>query len=214
MKTVVYTAITDKRNPVRKDILCFTDNLLFREKRRNARIFKVLSHLFVEADYSIWVDGRVFLKVLPDQLINLLDDKEVLIFRHPNWDCIYKEAEVVLNAKLDDIEIVEKQMERYKNSGYPENHGLAMTGIIVRKHTDKIKRLNEQWWSEICRGSSRDQLSFNYVFPDSCIKYVDWQGSYNNDYFYREDHKTSISQKIRKYILSPIKQKLLKSVWG
>ena len=35
--------------------------------------------------------------------------------------------------------------------------------MILRRHTDAIRRLNEAWWNEIVRGSRRDQLSFNYV---------------------------------------------------
>lgn len=209
-KIVVYTAITDKRNPIRKDILCFTENHLFKDKRRNARMYKALSHLFVDADYSIWVDGRVFLNISPELMIKQLGQKEILVFRHPNSNCIYEEAKTVIDVKLDNREIVEDQMNRYKKSGYLENQGLAMTGIIVRKHTDRIKRLNEQWWAEICRGSVRDQLNFNYVFPESCINYIDWPSSYNNQYYYRNDHRIPFL-KLRKKILSPVKQKIIKS---
>jgi len=40
----------------------------------------------------------------------------------------------------------------------------GVTGVLIRKHTDRVKRLNERWWAEICRGSLRDQISFPFVW--------------------------------------------------
>jgi len=207
-KIVVYTALKGRKDPVRDDILCFTNYDRFKSNRMNAKIYKVLPHLFFDADYSIWIDCNIFLKISPSELIDMLRDKEIAVIRHPNNNCIYDEAKIVIKAKLDDPETVNEQIDRYKNNGYKKDQGMGMCGLIVRKHTDRIARLNEKWWSEICRGSSRDQISFNYVFNPS-ISYIDWPGSYNNHLFSRPDHHIPYKN-IRKYLLSPVKQKLLK----
>lgn len=54
-------------------------------------------------------------------------------------------------------------MARYRAEGLPEDAGLIEAPVILRRHTDAIRRLNESWWGEIVRASRRDQLSFNYV---------------------------------------------------
>jgi hypothetical protein len=208
---IVYTAIIGNHDYMRSDILCFHEDSMFIDSRRNARMYKVLSHLFVEADYSIWIDGNIFLQVDPEEMIDNLGSKDIAVVRHPNHKCIYTEAKTIINAGLDDADVVREQMVRYSLSGYKKNLGLAMTGILIRKHTHRIKRLNEQWWAEICRGSKRDQLSFNYVFGQD-ISYIDWPGSYNNDWFKRPNHKISFSKRLRKYILSPIKHNYLRLI--
>jgi hypothetical protein len=44
--------------------------------------------------------------------------------------------------------------------------------VILRRHTDAIRHLNEAWWNEIVRGSRRDQLSFNYVAWKLGLRYA------------------------------------------
>lgn len=53
------------------------------------------------------------------------------------------------------------------------------------------QRLNEQWWSEICRGSFRDQLSFPYTLG-KVSKYIEteWERPFNSRYTKWYPHKT------------------------
>tara|TARA_B100000315_G_C14567517_1_gene583734 strand:- start:711 stop:1370 length:660 start_codon:yes stop_codon:yes gene_type:complete len=210
LKIVVYTALKGKKDEYRDDILCFTDYDRFKSNRMNSKIFKILPHLFFDADYSIWVDCNIFLKVASEDLINLLGEKNIAVVRHPNNNCIYDEAKVVIKAKLDDPEVVNEQINRYKRNGYKKNQGMGMCGIIVRKHTERIGRLNEKWWAEICRGSSRDQISFNYVFKQD-IRYIDWPGSYNNNLFFRPNHKV-LYKTIKTYFTNPINKYIIKPI--
>ena len=207
-KIIVYTALKGKKDAYRNDILCFTDYNQFKTNRMNAKIYKVLPHLFLDVEYSIWVDANIFLKVSPEKLIQQLGHKDIAVIRHPNRTCIYDEANEVIKKNLDDCQIVKEQINRYKINGFKKNQGMAMCGVIIRKHTESMAKLNEQWWSEICRGSSRDQISFNYVFKKE-INFIDWPGSYNNHLFYRTDHRT-IKLFIMKYLIIPIKNILFK----
>src|SRR5258707_7873600 len=50
----------------------------FKSSRRNARIVKLLIHQFVDADYSIWIDGNQLLHRPPEELIErFLADHDV-----------------------------------------------------------------------------------------------------------------------------------------
>lgn len=168
---MIYTANIGGYDFPREDIKCFTENVGQRNSIMNAKMYKILPHLFMDTDWSIWVDANTFLEVDPVTLLNRLGNKDVGVFPHPRRDCIYNEAKVCEEKRLDHPEVINEHMKRYKDKGYPKRNGLAYAGIIVRKHTEKIRRLNEKWWIEICKGSIRDQLSFPYIF-DREFKYL------------------------------------------
>lgn len=187
MQSHVYSAIIGGKDAPRTDIKCFTENTRFTSPNLGAKIYKVLSHLYIE-DWSVWVDGNIFLKVTPETLLDMLGDKEIGVFPNPYRGCLYDEAEFCMEYKKDDPDRILEQAERYELSGYPTKNGLAACGVMVRKHTERVKQMNERWWAEICRGSVRDQISFPYVFGDA-IHYFPRVDLWDNKYFKREKHK-------------------------
>jgi hypothetical protein len=172
------------------DYICFTNKVVkakpwkvkmaepkFKDPVRCAKIFKILPHLFLsEYKYSIWIDCNFLVKKNIQEFVYFaLKKNNMAIFDHKKTkgdarDCIYDELEAIkkLGKKTgifkDNIEVMEKQINRYKNEGYPANNGLIKGGILIRKHneSDVINAMN-LWWKEIKFGSRRDQLSFNYV---------------------------------------------------
>ena len=191
MKITVITAITTNNDKLRQDFpktnarfVAFLDdeswchnkddNKLweieechdeFDEPRRNAKIHKIMPHKYVDTDISIWLDANMSLNISPEELAELWAyDKDVATCRHFERDCLYAEAEACKTWKLDDPKLIDAQMKRYREDGYVAGAGLSECGVIVRKHKPEINKLNELWWEEIVKGSSRDQLSFNYIF--------------------------------------------------
>jgi hypothetical protein len=207
---VVYTAQVGGLDKPREDILCFNENLGFKESRRAARMYKVLAHRFIDADYSIWCDNIVHLKNKPEDYLHLLDGNDIAVMRHPINNSIFEEADDVIQAKHDNKSVVDSQMAYYRNKKYKPKKGFAMTGLIIRKHTKQLENLNNAWWSEISAGSLRDQLSFNYIF-DGHVSYFDWPGSYDNEYFYCDLHHVPISYKIKSFLRFRTRFKALKS---
>jgi hypothetical protein len=45
-----------------------------------------------------------------------------------------------------------------------------MVGFIIKRNNEKVNRLMEAWWAEICRWSYRDQVSFPVVSLTNEIK--------------------------------------------
>jgi len=153
----------------------------FHDPRRNARMYKWLIHRFVNAEYSLWIDSNLIIHIDINRLIKkYLKDADIAIHRHGVRNCIYEEANVCSQKKLDYIKIIKSQMMRYKNDNYPENNGLWETKVVLRRHTKKIKKLNEAVWTEICNGSVRDQLCFNYVAWKLGIKVNALEGIFSN----------------------------------
>lgn len=180
MKSVaIYTTIFGGRDsfkpppPGDYDFHCFTDDPsvpgathielpLKGDPRRSARYLKCLPHKVLPGyDTWIWMDASMKLKPGIDlsKLLELAGELGTLT--HPVRDCIYDEARVCVQGKLDDIKVIWAQMDKYRGLGYPLHAGLAATGFTVRKNTPVIKEFNEAWWGEISAGSRRDQLSFN-----------------------------------------------------
>lgn len=186
---VVYTAIFGDRDLLRDpdppndgvDYVCFTDNPdrlqvrawklvpVIRRRAdpvREARWFKTQPHvLFPGHEISLWVDANF---AISGDVASLMERElaghALAAFRHPDRICLYREAELCALFRLDDPELIRRQTERYRLLGYPENNGLIMASILLRRHNDPfVASCMNQWWAEIDRFSRRDQLSFNYV---------------------------------------------------
>tara|TARA_B110000008_G_scaffold278548_1_gene322711 strand:- start:935 stop:1555 length:621 start_codon:yes stop_codon:yes gene_type:complete len=196
-KIQVYTAITGNfDNEIPDDKIIFRDYGEFKSPRLNAKIYKLLPHLFMDCEYSLWIDGNVKLNCKPEVLFKLMGDKDILVFKNPNGDCLYEEADRCIEHDLDNRSLIKKQVSRYKDSGYATNSGLGACRIILRKHTPLINSLNSQWWSEVCAGSFRDEISFPYVYRDN-VRYIEHPESYDNEFFTVLPHKITFIQKIR-----------------
>jgi hypothetical protein len=181
---VVYTAITGGRDRLRDDqetggseFRAYVDrrsgSAVWRElpaydrflsPRRNARIHKILAHQFVDAGYSLWMDGNVALRVPPMRLVEAwLGDCDIATFRHRTRGCTYEEAAACREKGLDDPAVIEDQMGAYRASGLEPGAGLPETSVILRRHSRRVELFNNCWWSELCRHSVRDQLGFMHA---------------------------------------------------
>jgi len=210
--------------PLGCDFVCFTDSNNFKSKVwqikkmprqfddpvRDAKIFKILPHrFFPDYEYSIWIDGNMKVRGDINKLINkYLSSASVAFYDHAKLpvdsvDCLYREAEILIEMGKkgkykDDPKIILKQIEKYRNLGYPEKNGLISGMIILRRHNDQqVKKSMEDWWQEIQNHSRRDQLSFNYVAWKNRLDFVYIDGdSRNNDYFIWATHKESLKNRI------------------
>jgi hypothetical protein len=165
----------------------------FSDPCRNAKIHKIVPHrFFPDARFSLWLDGSIQVKAvvpLRELIASLLAHHDLAVFPHRRRNCIYEEAEACIVAKKDSPDIIRCQMQAYRESGYPENNGLVECTVIVRHHTEPVRKFNEMWYDEITKYSRRDQLSFNYVAAKTGFVYARIPGLLSkNDYFKRHPH--------------------------
>ena len=152
---------------------------------RDSKKPKILPHRYLkDYDISVWVDGDVKITDDINQLVDkYLYDKDYAVFNHEfcgitttgNLNvrkCIYDEAKFIKwlgdnhprKHYKDDLNVINNQVNRYREEGYPENNGQARNTILIRRHNNKdIIKTMEDWWIEVKYGSKRDQLSFPYV---------------------------------------------------
>lgn len=133
---------------------------------RRCRCVKALPHLWLPPhDASIWIDASFAWRGFNPEEISktFLSRFDFAVVRRYQIDCAYEESKICVDLKLDKPELIRAQMSRYRDEGFPEKAGLYWGGLIVRRDTPEVRRINEAWWAEICRGSRRDQLSLPYV---------------------------------------------------
>jgi hypothetical protein len=131
------------------------------------RYFKLLPHLFFK-DYelSIYIDASYIIRGdLNELLLKTLNPSfDIYFLQHPARNKVFKEFSAVLEIKKDTQASINKVKARYIKEKFPDNLGLTVNCIIIRKHNKKnIIKLMEIWWNEIKNYSYRDQLSLNYA---------------------------------------------------
>jgi hypothetical protein len=162
----------------------------FTSPRRNSRIHKILIHQYADTKYSIWIDANLKLLIPPEEVVErYLKEHDIAVFAHPNRDCIYDEAMVCAKLGLDNTETIIEQAKTYEDAGYGKHRGLCECNFIVRRHTPKVEQFNNAWWSEYCRHSVRDQISFMYALDKVGLEPYVIQDQWNDMYLeaYRGD---------------------------
>lgn len=187
-KIKIYTSIFGNKDNPRDDIKCFTgesDNPLMAAKK-----YKILAHKYIDADYSIWVDGNIKPLVDKEVIVNeFLGDNDIAVWEHFLRDCIYDEASACIHFNKGKKENIIRQVKYYREQDYPEHNGMGECNVIVRRHNDKVKKFNEDWWEQIQKFSCRDQISFPYVLWKSDIKCNFVKGEpRTHPYFYYKLH--------------------------
>jgi len=109
------------------DLICFTDDLDLRssvwdvrlvqedliDAARRAKKIKHLPHRYLgKYAASMFIDNTISLRQKPSVYFDLLDNSESshLAFRHPERDCVYDEADAVLELGYDDPGRVREQI--------------------------------------------------------------------------------------------------------
>lgn len=119
-----------------------------------------------EYDYSIYIDGNIQqISNLSAFVNNINNDIGISMHKHSIRNCIYEESKILKIYKKGNPEFIEKQVEKYKQEGFPTQYGMAEANVIVTDlKSDISKRIFEDWWKEFLASKSmRDQLSLPYI---------------------------------------------------
>jgi len=200
IRGVVYTCMTGDYDNIithrylnpEYDYVCFTDNqeLLKRghpvwqmrplpycdgDNIMNSRFPKLNPHkILKEYEYSLYVDSNVSIESKHLFSVCEKSQKNLLIPRHPDRDCLYDECQAVYDVKKDTPDNVFRIRKLLSDSGYPRNMGLTENNIIWRKHNDKtVISIDSQWWDMFNTYSRRDQLTLGYILWKHKIPFQD-----------------------------------------
>ena len=163
--------------------------------RMTARWHKLNAHLALpDTDYSLYMDGTFRLNLDPVCALTwFLGRHSIAMMKHPDRDCIFDEIQACIRYRKDDANILEAQAAAYRAEGYPAQHGLVASGVMLRRHDERTRRSNEAWWQELQAHSQRDQCSFNYVLHRLGLDFHPIPGSiWTNPFFPYTPHVQGI----------------------
>jgi len=183
------------------DYVCFTNDKIHSStweiktvQSRNVpaldnRFYKIMIDSVTASRYagSIYVDGNVRIKDKLSELIN--PGVDLTIYDHIR-NCIYEEAQTVIQKGKDSRERVEPWVRNLESEGYPKENGLFWNGILIRNHTAEMNALSREWWRLLNLYSYRDQLTLPYLIWKyeinvNCLhRTLDKKGVFCNKYFY------------------------------
>ena len=138
------------------------------------RYYKMHPHeLFPEYEFSLYIDGNVrpMADVYPFVIKMQKENKVIAIHKHPIFSCLYDSGEHLKKIDLVDSNLMEKQLSKYLEEGFPKKYGFFECNVILRKHNEHIvKEIMNTWWNEYCYGVKRDQQSFTYsLWKNGCV---------------------------------------------
>ncbi|CAI8618628.1 unnamed protein product [Vicia faba] len=154
--------------------LVLLKNQPYDEPRRNGKVPKIITHrLFPQAQYSIWIDGKMELVVDPLLILEryLWRGKNTFaIAQHKHHRSIYEEADANKRRKRYARPLIDLHMKIYYYEGMQPWSSNKKTisdvpegAIIIREHTAVNNLFSCLWFNEVHLFTPRDQLSFGYV---------------------------------------------------
>ncbi|KAL5711897.1 hypothetical protein ACHQM5_014124 [Ranunculus cassubicifolius] len=154
--------------------LILLHNPPYDEPRRNGKVPKIITYrLFPQAQYNIWIDGKMELIVDPLLLLEryLWCGKNTFATaRHKHHQSIYEEADAIKRRKRYARPLIDLQMKIYRYEGMQpwslSKHTLSDVpegAVIIREHTAINNLFSCLWFNEVNLLTPRDQLSFGYV---------------------------------------------------
>ncbi|KAJ0077224.1 hypothetical protein Patl1_35571 [Pistacia atlantica] len=189
--------------------LILLKNPPYDEPRRNGKVPKILTHrLFPQAQYSIWIDGKMELIVDPLLLLEryLWRNKNTFaIAQHKHHRSIYEEADANKRRKRYARPLIDLHMKIYRYEGMEpwsikkNTVGDVPEGaVIIREHTAMSNLFSCLWFNEVNLFTPRDQLSFGYVVYrlGSSFKFYMFPNCEYNSLFVLHPHTREHSSKI------------------
>ena len=132
-----------------------------------------------DAEWLTWIDDNLQLRVHLHEIVRSIfsGGDDLASFCHLERESTYDEAQIVQFLELDNGELVDRQMERYRSERLPRRFGLLEAAIVVRRNTARVRQMNQLWWQEISHDSHQDQLIARYALWTSNLTYCTLPGS-------------------------------------
>lgn len=155
IKTIPYPIVTDT--------VLRTNQLSVKDVKHNSHRYLPNHDVVIYMDGYVWPDP-VKSFVLFTQ-INLLGTYDIILQKHPNWDCVYQEAKQILRCRKDTHEHVNRNLAVYNKEQMPCHWGLSLGGVLIKNNqSPQLIEISEQIVNFMRDKSYRDQLTMMYIF--------------------------------------------------
>lgn len=150
--------------------------------RLQARIPKIFSWQLIPGyDYYVWIDSSCVL-ARSDSLRWLVDKCEnvdMVLFKHPHRSTIKEEANYLqkrldkkcpyITPRYENEHLHEEMSEILEDENFVDDNLFATT-VYVYKDSEKMRKLQKEWWYYTSRYHTNEQLSLPYVLSKSDCK--------------------------------------------
>lgn len=234
MKIAIYTTIFDSYDTLKPipqqdtaaDLFVITDNPDLKMEgwttltpsfprkdlhpRLRAKYFKMMPWELEELKaypVTIYIDASIRITssgFVSTCLKNLSSD--MLLFKHPDRQCIYDEAQASVGLIKYHFEPIQEQVDFYQRF-HPRQAGLYACGILIRRNTERLRQVMGDWWMENIKFSYQDQLSLPVVLRARGITpSVFQENQYKNSFLRVEWHDDkTVRDKIPQFsVLMPV----------
>ena len=141
---------------------------------RSARFVKTHPHMLL-AGYriAVWVDGNILIRDDISEMIARFEQSGAAVagIPHPLRRSVYEEAQECIKRGKDDNAAIDAQTARYRAEGFDCNDLIETNLMMFRLDHPQLASFLGHWWSEIDRGSRRDQISVNYALRKAGLRW-------------------------------------------
>lgn len=141
---------------------------------RAIRYVKTHPHVLLKNyETVVWLDTSVMIVGDIYTIVREFADSKFAIGagKHPLRNNIYEEYKACVERKKENVEIMKKQIDYYKESGFTHSDLTENTMLMFNLKHEKLEATLEAWWDQICSFSRRDQLSFNWALHKNNVKW-------------------------------------------
>lgn len=163
---VDYIIFTDNPHLKTKNWKVVVINELQGNHRRASRLAKLLPHRYLpDHEVSIYIDSSITLTVTNILKVaqECLQKNDIAAYQHSKRNCTYTELDECVKLGKANPAKVESLRQYFEKDGFPKNYGLLENAFLIRRNTDSIRKLNEEWHSFFTEGEERDQFYLMYL---------------------------------------------------
>ncbi|MEO8678156.1 MAG: hypothetical protein ABI665_03865 [Vicinamibacterales bacterium] len=115
-----------------------------------------------DADATLWHDASYRLTGSLQWAIEGFERADIVAMRHPKRTRIEEEAVAIARWGYVTVAEALRVVREYRLAGFVSD-ALTSAGLLGRRCSAAMTRLNATWWQEVQRWRGRDQASFDYA---------------------------------------------------
>lgn len=165
--------------------ICFTDQDFksnvwevrkvetWEDKRMHSREYKINFDRYIQDEESIYIDGSFTINCDLNKWWADRFKAPATFVQHPRRNCVFEEIERCIMYERCSIDKLQAQREAYTGI-VGKGQGIIQSGLMMRQRTPEVISLMREWWDELQKYSTRDQISMAYVARNKKINTIVW----------------------------------------
>lgn len=176
--------------------LCFTDQEFtskvwqivkvntWHDKRMHSREYKINFDRYIDDPHSIYIDGSFTINCDLGKWWQNNFRSPATFIQHPRRNCVFDEIDRCILYQRCDVSKLKAQKEAYTGI-VGKGKGVIQSGLMMRERTPEVINLMRDWWDELLKYSTRDQISMAFVAKDKKINTIKWNYARATEFIFK-----------------------------